>query len=51
MPINRLYYGQRMIESGLLVTVPFALRRPLESAVESAKRSAEWETVMEDYEA
>ena len=46
-----LHCGQRMIRSGLLVIVPFALGRPLESMVERVKGSAERETVMEVYEA
>ena len=32
-------------------TIPFALGRPLESMVERAKGSTEWETVIEEYEA
>ena len=46
-----LRHGQRMIGSGLLVTIPFALGRPPKLVVEMAKRSTEWETVMEEYEA
>ena len=43
--------GKRMIGSGLLVTVPFALGRPPKLVVKKAKRSTECETVMEEYEA
>ena len=46
-----LRLNQRMIGSGLLVTVPFALGRPTESVVERVKRSAEWDIMMEEYEA
>ena len=41
---RQLRRGQRTIRGGLLVIVPFALRRPLESVVERAKGSTKWET-------
>ena len=46
-----LHRGQRMIRGGLVMTVPFALGRPLELVVERAEGPARRETAMEEYEA